>query len=362
MKKSMNPLIQCESLQNQFPKLLTQLAGDAMCKVAHVSPPEAIRPQSIVFVAKAEMLTQVLVSPEVAAVVVPEKLFAQASVERGQKTLLASPNVELAMAKVISHFFLATPYRDPTWKGVHPTAVVHSSAILGENVTIAPYSVIAEDVEIGAHSSIGSHVVIERGAKIGTHTTLQPFVLIGHHCEIGDQCEIHAHTVIGKEGFGYAHDERGNHVRIPHQGKVVIENDVHIGSNCAFDRSTFLETRIGAGTKIDNHVHIAHNCKIGQGSIITAGFIMAGSSSVGKFFLCGGRANVTGHVHVTDHVQISGLSAVSKDVKEPGSYGGVPLLPLQEHLRMKAASVHLPEMRKQVAKLMKKVFPDEITK
>jgi UDP-3-O-[3-hydroxymyristoyl] glucosamine N-acyltransferase len=172
---------------------------------------------------------------------------------------------------------------------------------------------------------------------------------------IGDRCEIHSQSVVGKEGFGYAYDAKGKSVRIPHQGRVVIEDDVHIGSCTTIDRATFDETRIGSGGKFDNQMHIAHNVTIGAHAIVTGGFMVAGSTHIGSRFLAGGRSTVSGHLELGDGVQISGLSAVTKSIAKAGKYGGHPLLPLQDHLKMKAALVHLAQMRRQLNSVLQKL-------
>jgi UDP-3-O-[3-hydroxymyristoyl] glucosamine N-acyltransferase len=233
-----------------------------------------------------------------------------------------------------------------------PSAQVDPSAAIG------PYAVIGPDVVIGRHTTIGAHSIVEQGSSIGDETVIHPSVYIGHSVQIGNRCEIYPNTTIGKEGYGYAHDQKGNHYKIPHQGGVVLEDDVHIGANCAIDRGTFGETRIEFGTKIDNQCHIGHNCKIGRNGLLTAHLAMAGSSEVGDNFICGGKTAITGHIKITNNVQLAALSGVGKNIDQPGQYGGNPLLPLQEFIKTKVALTHLTEMRKQVNRLMQKVFPE----
>jgi UDP-3-O-[3-hydroxymyristoyl] glucosamine N-acyltransferase len=200
---------------------------------------------------------------------------------------------------------------------------------------------------------------VENNAKIGKEATLHPHVYIGHSCEIGSFCEIMPQAVIGSEGFGYAHDEKGNHFRIPHTGKVVLEDDVHIGAGTAIDRGTIEDSVIGRGTKIDNQVHLAHNTVVGKNGLITAQCVTAGSSQIGDNFICGGKTAITGHIKVTDNVNVAGFSAISNNVKEGGQYGGYPLVPLKQHLKIKASSVHLPELRKQMNRVLRKLFPED---
>ncbi|MCM2280857.1 MAG: UDP-3-O-(3-hydroxymyristoyl)glucosamine N-acyltransferase, partial [Bdellovibrionaceae bacterium] len=251
-----------------------------------------------------------------------------------------------------------SPYTDPVIENIHPAAIIHPSARLGAGVRVGPHAVVSAECTIGHNVFIGANAVIEAGSKIGDDSVIHPLVYVGHHTRIGARCEILPNTTLGKEGFGYAHDEKGNHYRIPHQGCVVIDDDVHIGANCSIDRATFGETRIGAGTKLDNQVHIAHNCRIGRNCLLTAKFAIAGSSTIGDMFVAGGSSTVTGHIEISHGVQLAGMSTVTKDITSPGQYGGFPLVPLQDHLKIRAAMVQLPAMRKQLSQLMKKIFPE----
>ncbi|MBC87339.1 MAG: hypothetical protein CL677_09195, partial [Bdellovibrionaceae bacterium] len=89
--------------------------------------------------------------------------------------------------------------------------------------------------------------------------------------------------------------------------------------------------------------------------LITAGFILAGSTTIGNNFVCGGRTSVAGHIHVTDNVQISALTAITKSLDESGAFGGYPILKHRDAIRAYSTLPHLPEMRKMLKKIMKKL-------
>ena len=128
------------------------------------------------------------------------------------------------------------------------------------------------DATIGADVSIGPFVTIGAGAIVGARTTIHPNVTIGAGARVGDDCVLHSHTalrdgivvgdrvilhngvVVGSDGFGFARQKDGSHLKIPQLAAVVIEDDVEIGANSTIDRPAVGETRIGAGTKIDNLV------------------------------------------------------------------------------------------------------------
>lgn len=336
--------------QEKFPQYIKEIYGSPEAVFTYISPLENIRKKSLVFINHEKHLPEVLKSGA-SAVLLPlnvnkEKLDPS-------KTWLLSPNPELAMRFIKNEFFYKTPYRAANIHAIHPSAHVDQAAQIDDTAEIGPGVVINAGVEIGPRSFIGANSVIERNVKIGSDTTIHPLVYIGHSTIIGNHCEIKSNTTIASEGYGYAHDEKWNHYRIPHSGYVVIEDDVHIGACCTIDRGTIGDTLIGQGSKIDNQCHLAHNSVIGKNCLITAQFGMAGSSTIGNNFVSGGKASVTGHIKITDNVQISGMSGVTKNIEKPGQYGGFPLQPLQEYLKTKAALVQLPELRKQIQKFFK---------
>ncbi len=293
-----------------------------------------------------------------ACIIAPLKLKDKIESLNSKKTWLLSPNVDLAAREVKKAVVFPTPYR-AAFSGIHPTAVIDPTVEIGLGVTIGPHVVIAKNVKIGEGCFIGANAVIEENVTIKSQTTIHPLAYIGHSCEIGHNCEIMPQACIGSEGYGYAHDQRGNHYRIPHTGRVILEDDVHVGASSAIDRGTIEDSHIGQGTKIDNHVHLAHNTVIGKNGLITAHVVVAGSSTIGDNFMVGGNSAINGHIKITDNVSVAGFSGIANDVREPGQYGGYPLVPLKKHLKAKASLVHLPEFRKQMNRVLRKLFPED---
>lgn len=132
-----------------------------------------------------------------------------------------------------------------------------------------------------------------------------------------------------------------------------IGNGVEIGSNCAIDRATLASTYIRSGTKLDNIYHIAHNCDLGENGLYTAGFMMRGSTKIGRQFATGGCTVVTGHVTLADNVVLAGRSTVTNNVLKAGHYGGYPLQPLKESMKTAANIRQLNEFRKNLNRVMK---------
>lgn len=199
--------------------------------------------------------------------------------------------------------------------------------------------------------------MVENDVSIGADVTLHAQVFIGHKSSIGNRVELHAGVKIGADGYAYVTQKNGQHLKIPQVGVVVIEDDVEIGANSCIDRAALETTRIGAGTKIDNLVHIAHNCQIGKNCLITAGFMTGGSSHFGDGMIAGGHVTVKDHTHIGSGVILGGFSCVTGDLTEPGLYSGYPARPIAEAFRILATQAYLPEMRKMLKKLIRKVNP-----
>lgn len=207
--------------------------------------------------------------------------------------------------------------------GIHPTAVVADSAIIGAEVTIGAYCVIGEQVQIGARSHLGPQVVIEAHVNVGTDAVIQSHVVIGHDCLLGNHVRLHAGVSIGAEGFGFAltsDPSLEGWERIAQLGRVVIGDHVRIGSHSCVDRGAIDDTVIGNHVIIDNLVQVAHNVHIGDGTAIAAQTGIAGSTTIGKRCIIGGAVGINGHVEITDDVTLSGMTMVTKSIKTPGSY------------------------------------------
>lgn len=229
---------------------------------------------------------------------------------------------------------VATPYlayasssqlfaRQLSVSGIHPSAVIAESAVIGTQVTIGPFCVIGEHVHIGARSHLESHVVIEANTAIGTDCVIKSQVVIGHDCVIGNHVRLHAGVSIGAEGFGFAPTSNPSVTgweRIAQLGRVVIGDHVRIGSHTCIDRGAIDDTVIGNHVIIDNLVQVAHNVRIGDGTAIAAQTGIAGSTIIGKRCIIGGAVGITGHIEITDDVTLSGMTMVTKSIKTAGSY------------------------------------------
>jgi UDP-3-O-[3-hydroxymyristoyl] glucosamine N-acyltransferase len=331
------------SLESLAREVGGQVKGDGSIGISGLAGLEGAREGDITFVSNERFIPLLKKTKASAAIVAQE-------IEGVSLPLLITPNPPLAMAKILT-LFTARPYVPG---GVSATAWVSPSAKVSEDATVYPFASIGDEAQIGARVTIYPGASIGPQAIIGEDTVIHPQVIIYPHCVLGKRVIVHAGTVIGADGFGFVKDGERN-VRIPQVGIVEIEDDVEIGANCCIDRATFGKTLIKKGVKIDNLVQIAHNVQIGEHSIIVAQVGIAGSSKLGKNVTLAGQVGLVDHIEVGDNVMIGAQSGIAKDVPANQIVLGTPHLPRWQFLRVAAVWTKLPELKKEIDLLVKRV-------
>jgi UDP-3-O-[3-hydroxymyristoyl] glucosamine N-acyltransferase len=319
--------------------------------IDRLAPVDDCAPGDLVFVDHVKYLSQVR-ERKPAAVVTTEAIAAELG-DAGVALLIA-PNVRLAMA-LLKQTYGDRNVRDVEWPRVHPSAVIHRSVAIPEDAVIGPGVVLGAEVSLGPGVVIMANTVVERGAKIGRETVIHPRVTIGYECEIGANVILKAGCVIGSEGFGFAQDERRRNYRIPHTGKVIVEDRVVIGANTNIDRATYGATIIRSGAVIDALCHIGHNVEIGEDCILCAHTGISGSTRFGKRVIASGQTGTLDHITVADDVVLLHRAGLHNSIKQPGMYAGGPAQPLQQYLKNMAVFPRLHEMWTRLKNLEKKV-------
>lgn len=191
---------------------------------------------------------------------------------------------------------------------------IHPKAIVGADVTVGPYTVIAEHVEIGEGTWIGSNVTIMDYVKIGKHCRIFPGAVVGaipqdlkyageiSYVEIGDNVTIRECATINR---GTAASHKG-------------------------------VTRVGNNCLVMSYVHIAHDCHIGNNVILTSYVGLAGETDVDDFAIVGGDSKAHQFTRIGTHVMISGGSMIGKDIppyvlagRRPLCYCGINVIGLR---------------------------------
>ncbi len=263
--------------------------------------------------------------------------------------LLRCSNPYLTFAHALE-LFSQPPRYEP---GVHPTAVVHPSAVVGAGVHIGPYVVIDQSVEIGRNAVLLAHVVIYRGAKIGDDFFAHAHAVVREGCQIGNPGLLQNGLLVGADGFGFAKDDSRQWYKIVQPEPVVIEDDVEIQANSCIDRASVDKTRIGRGAKIDNLVQVGHGSHIGAHCLLASQVGLAGSTEIGDHVILTGQVGVVGHCKIGDGAIVTPQSGVAGDVEAGAIVSGAPAVDHRLWLKYSALLPRLPEIVRAVRKIVK---------
>jgi len=259
-------------------------------------------------------------------------------------------NPRLAFARAIALFHVRTAAPG----GISGRASIGKDVVIGADATVHPGAFIGDGARIGSRVTIFPGAFIGAGVVIGDDCTIYPNVTVREGVTVGSRVILHPGAVIGSDGFGFVTDG-GVHHKIPQVGGVVIGDDVEIGANSTVDRATLGTTVIGKGTKIDNQVQVAHNVVIGEHCLLAAQVGIAGSTSLGKYVVMGGQAGAGDHLTIGDQVMAGGGTGITRDIEAGKVIAGHPALPLREWLKVQASLPKLPELKRLVAQLERRI-------
>ena len=242
--------------------------------------------------------------------------------------------------------------RRPKAAGIHASAVIDPSAVVGMGSHVGAHVVIGEAVQIGASCTIHANVVIYDDVQIGEGCELHAGAVLHPGSRLGRGCVVHSNAVIGSEGFGFVPTASGWR-KMPQTGLVVLEDGVEVGCGSTIDRPSVGETRIGAGTKIDNLVHIGHGVTTGKGCALAAQVGIAGGARLGNGVILAGQVGLANKAVMGDRSIASSKSGIHGEVAAGEVVSGYPAIPNRLWLRCSAAFNKLPELARAIRTLEK---------
>jgi UDP-3-O-[3-hydroxymyristoyl] glucosamine N-acyltransferase len=282
-----------------------RVIGDRPTEFDHFGPIEEATPDTLVYIRTPDGTTADKINASVGRVFLFPRAWGEANLDRLRRpdatlVLVAEPRAAVAAMLRVMH-----PDEDSWPPGIHPTAIVDPGARLGAAPSIGPYAIVGK-ATIGGDCRIGAHTVIK------------------DQVTIGDRVTIREHCLVGGAGFGFVRDEMGKLSRVPHVGRVVIEDDVEIFPYTNVDRGTIIETRVKRGTKIDHYAHIGHNSVVGEDCVITAGVVFCGKARIGDRSWAGVGSIVKEGVNVGSDVTVGLGTVILADVEDKATVVGVP--------------------------------------
>ena len=325
-------------------RLECRLDGDGEIDIAKVAGIEHAGPGDVTFFVNPKYARQLRLTRASAVI-------AGDATDGAPCAILHTPNPYLAFARAVEIF---APRTLPP-QGVHHLADVAASAFVAPDASIAAFVSVGDGAAIGARTVVHPHVTIGTGARIGDDCVVHARVSIRERVQIGHRVVIQDGAVIGSDGFGFAHSADGTHHKIPQVGDVVIEDDVEIGANATIDRPAVGETRIGAGTKIDNLVQIAHGVKIGRDVLLAAQVGIAGSTTIEDRVTLAGQVGVAGHLTIGKGTVATAQTGIPNSVDAGALISGYPAIDNRDWLKASAVFRRLPELKKLVGELQKRI-------
>jgi UDP-3-O-[3-hydroxymyristoyl] glucosamine N-acyltransferase len=325
-------------------RLGAELRGDADIEVTGVKGIDDAGPAEITFVANPRYAGLAKTTKAAAVVVEPE--FPEISA-----ATLRIKNPYHAFSRALGMFYQPPVYPE----GVHPTAAIDPTAVIGPGSHVGAYVVIGPNVQIGSHATLLPHVVLYPGVNIGDHFFAHAHAVVREHCVLGDHVTLENGAIVGADGFGFSKNDKSEWVKIPQSGPVRLGDRVDVQANACVDRATVGATEIGDGSKIDNLVQVGHGSKIGKNTLLCAQTGLAGSSVIGDNVILAGQTGVAGHCTVGDGVILTAQSAVSHDVPPGKMISGSPGFDNRIWLRAVTIFQRLPELLKRLDRLEKKI-------
>jgi|UniRef100_A0A7C3HT58 UDP-3-O-[3-hydroxymyristoyl] glucosamine N-acyltransferase len=314
-------------------------------EITDLAPPDRARPGELVVVREARFLPAALETG--AALILDETAQCPSGVSR----------IHVASVQKAWPLVLALFNRPETWAevGVHPTATLEAGAEVDPTAAIGAYALVCRGARVGAGAVVGPYCYVGENVEVGPRTVLEPRVTLYPRTRVGAGCHIGTGTVLGAIGFGFQ-DNR----RLPHTGRVVLEDGVELGANCVVQRSVVGETRIGAHSKIGDLTDIGHNVQIGKNVVMVGSSAIGGSAVVEDGVLMGGWVVVADHVRVGKGARLTGGSGVSKEVPPGETWAsGIPAQPIRKHWRRLAVLDWLVGVERSLRQLLKGIPPEK---
>jgi UDP-3-O-[3-hydroxymyristoyl] glucosamine N-acyltransferase len=264
---------------------------------------------------------------------------------------IVAPDPYYAFAQMV---VLLHGHRQHLGTGISPRASVDPTATIGAETHIHDFATVSAGSRVGARCVLYPNVYVGPGVEVGDDCVLYAGVVIYDGCRLGNRVIVQANATVGEDGFGFA-THRGVHHKIPHIGRVIIEDDVEIGAGSGIERGTLQDTVIGRGSKVGDLVAIGHGVRLGPGCLVVAQAGIAGSTTLGHHVVLAGQVGVAGHLKIGDMVAVGAKSGVNRSIPAGQRVFGYPAFEQRQSTAAYAAFKSLPQFRRRLIELEERV-------
>lgn len=327
-----------------------EVEGDPEVEVSKLSKIEEGIPESLSFLSNPRY-TPYIYTTKASAVIVDKNFKAENKISA---TLIRVDDAYKSFSKLLEYYNQVKMNKT----GIEQPVFISESANYGKNIYIGAFAYIGDNVKIGDHVKIYPNVYIGDNVIIGNKVTLFSGAKIYSDTQIGNNCVIHSSAILGADGFGFAPNEKGEFIKVPQTGNVIIEDNVDIGAATSIDRATLGSTIIRKGVKLDNQIQIAHNVEIGKNTVIAAQTGIAGSTKIGENCMIGGQVGIAGHLSIGNNVRVQAQSGIGRNVKDNETLQGSPALTYNDYNKSYVHFKNLPKIINRLNTIEKNITND----
>ena len=173
---------------------------------------------------------------------------------------------------------------------VHPSAIVHPTAEIADDVAIGPFSTIEPEVRIGPGSRIGAYVTI------------------GERTVLGKSVEVFNYACIGTASQDKKHQGERSHVEI---GDRSIIREFATVNRATREGGV---TRVGSDVLMMVYSHVAHECTIGDGVVLVNGATVGGEATIEAGAIISGLVSIHQYCRVGRYSIVGANSKVTMDI------------------------------------------------
>ena len=327
-----------------------EVEGNPEVEVSKLSKIEEGIPESLSFLSNPKY-TQYIYTTKASVVIVDKNFKAENKIST---TLIRVDDAYKSFSKLLEYYNQVKMNKT----GIEQPVFISESANYGKNIYIGAFAYISDNVKIGDNVKIYPNVYIGDNVIIANNVTLFSGAKIYSDTQIGNNCVIHSSAILGADGFGFSPNEKGEFIKVPQTGNVIIEENVDIGAATSIDRATLGSTIIRKGVKLDNQIQIAHNVEIGKNTVIAAQTGIAGSTKIGENCMIGGQVGIAGHLSIGNNVRIQAQSGIGRNVNDNETLQGSPAFTYNDYNKSYVHFKNLPKIIHRLTTLEKNITND----